>query len=185
MHRVLVVDAGLQPINIISWSRAFVLLFAGEERARHDRDFRKPEVIRFSADGAVVGVETKLRIPSIIRLGRVIPSIRRRSKFCRKNVIVGRDRCVCQYCGSRLMTEDLNIDHVVPRAQGGKTTWENTVASCVPCNQRKANRTPEQAGMRLLRKPTRPTSLMDVAVRIDPAALPAEWRDYWDQALLP
>jgi 5-methylcytosine-specific restriction endonuclease McrA len=67
-----------------------------------------------------------------------------------------RDDGTCQYCGVKRPRAELNLDHVVPRSQGGTTSWENVVCSCVPCNLRKANRTPDQAGMRLLRLPVRP-----------------------------
>ena len=80
-----------------------------------------------------------------------------RPKFSRRNVYV-RDGYKCQYCGRKFDSTELNIDHVKPTSRGGKTTWTNTVLSCIPCNDRKANRTPEEAGMRLLRQPQVPSS---------------------------
>jgi 5-methylcytosine-specific restriction endonuclease McrA len=76
-------------------------------------------------------------------------------RFSRLN-IYARDGDTCQYCGRTLPRSDLNLDHVVPRSQGGKTSWENVVCSCVPCNLKKGGRTPEQAGMKLLTRPARP-----------------------------
>ena len=75
--------------------------------------------------------------------------------FSRRNIFK-RDRYVCQYCGGQPGSEELTIDHVVPRAQGGESRWDNCVLSCVDCNHRKADRTPAQAGMRLRKQPVRP-----------------------------
>lgn len=182
-RRVLVLDPGMQPINIISVKRAFVLLFSSEERARVNKHYRKPQVLEYSRDGTIVGIERTIRVPSVIQLCMPVPFFRSRARFCRKNVLVGRDRGVCQYCGSKERTEDLTFDHVVPRAQGGQTTWENVVACCVPCNQKKAGRTPEQAGMRLLKKPVRPAHLLDTKVKGNPHDAPPEWGAYWTVTL--
>jgi hypothetical protein len=182
-RRVLVLDAGLQHVGIMSLKRAFVMLFAAENKAESDKKFRKPVVLEYSRDGAVVGAETKVPLPSVIQLGHLIPRHRRRARFCRKNVLVGRDRGICQYCFKKIVTEELTMDHVVPRVQGGQTTWENVVACCIPCNQKKAGRTPEQAHMKLLRRPTRPNALLDVTVRMDIMNVPEEWRDYWNVEL--
>jgi 5-methylcytosine-specific restriction endonuclease McrA len=84
-------------------------------------------------------------------------STRCRPKFSRRNIFA-RDKGYCQYCGKKYDSEDLNVDHVVPRAQGGRSEWTNVVLSCIGCNDKKANRTPEQAGMRLIRKPVVPTA---------------------------
>lgn len=179
-HRVLLLDAGMQKINIISLKRALVLLFSRKEQ----RD-KQVNVLKFSDDGAVIGHETKMRIPSVLQLSYVIPHYRQRVRFCRKNVLVGRDRCICQYCGKQGTTNSLTLDHVIPRAQGGQTTWENIVASCMACNQKKANRTPAQAGMKLLKKPARPGYLIEVTVKMELDRVPDEWKDYWDVTLLP
>jgi 5-methylcytosine-specific restriction endonuclease McrA len=176
-RRVLLVDAGLQPINIISLKRAFVLLFS-----KRTQKVKQPQILKYSTDGAVVGCETKVRVPSVIQLGYMIPRYKQRIRFCRKNVLIGRDRGICQYCSKQFPTDNgLTFDHVVPRTQGGKTVWENVVACCFDCNQKKAGRTPEQASMRLMRKPTRPTQLVDVSVKVDLH----EWGDYWNVTLLP
>jgi 5-methylcytosine-specific restriction endonuclease McrA len=76
-------------------------------------------------------------------------------KFTRHNIFE-RDKNTCQYCGGIFERKDLNLDLVTPRDRGGPTTWENIVCSCIPCNTRKTNRTPLEAGMHLVRKPKRP-----------------------------
>jgi hypothetical protein len=76
-------------------------------------------------------------------------------KFTRHNIFE-RDKNTCQYCGTTCDRKDLNLDHVIPRDRGGPTTWENIVCSCIECNTLKANRTPQEAGLHLIRKPKRP-----------------------------
>jgi len=125
-----------------------------------------------------------MKMPAVIRLLRRITR-KRCVKFSRMNVLV-RDNFKCQYCGRRLPTRKLNYDHVVPKSQGGRTTWQNIVTSCIPCNDRKAGRTPEQAGMPLKVKPVKPRSLPVVAFTIDDReTIPEAWRNflYWHGSL--
>lgn len=96
-----------------------------------------------------------LRIPTVIRLTRYDKLPQAKIHYNRRT-IYRRDNNACQYCGKRPGTKELSIDHVVPRAQGGKTTWENVVVACTECNARKADKTPEQARMKLLRQPKKP-----------------------------
>nr|HEX4318590.1 HNH endonuclease [Kofleriaceae bacterium] len=98
-------------------------------------------------------------------------------KFSRVN-IYARDRYRCQYCGQTCTTNELTYDHVVPRSRGGRTTWENIVAACYVCNRRKANRTPAEAGMKLLAQPVRPTWMPAVQIRVSAQSMPDAWRDY-------
>lgn len=118
---------------------------------------------RFEADKVLESPCLAFRLPEVIVLteydglgdgpkGRATP---RPPKFSRRNVYL-RDRSTCQYCGKKCRTEDSNLDHVVPKSQHGGMNWLNIVVSCVPCNNRKRNRTPEEAGMRLIRKPRQP-----------------------------
>ena len=86
----------------------------------------------------------------------------------------------CQYCGEKKTMKELNYDHVVPRRQGGTTTWWNVTSSCIPCNERKGGRTPEQAGMNLLHKPAKPSSLPLHAVYVDKSAIHPSWEPYID-----
>lgn len=100
-------------------------------------------------------VNAILRVPRVIQLTRFDRMPVQKVHYNRRTVYK-RDGNQCQYCGCRPGTKELSIDHVVPRAQGGKTTWTNVVVACTSCNARKADRTPEQAGMRLLKEPKRP-----------------------------
>jgi 5-methylcytosine-specific restriction endonuclease McrA len=96
-----------------------------------------------------------LRVPEVITLTRYDRVPDKTVTFSRRN-IYKRDRYTCQYCGARPRSEELTIDHVIPRSQGGTSTWENCVLACLDCNAKKGNRTPEQARMPLRRKPFRP-----------------------------
>lgn len=98
----------------------------------------------------------RVRVPEIIRTTGFDQLPSSVVTYSRKN-LMKRDNCVCQYCLKSFPTEELTIDHVIPRAQGGTSCFENAVAACVACNSRKANRTPDQAGMPLQRKPVRPS----------------------------
>ena len=109
------------------------------------------------ADGEpfVQAVSQRLRVPEVVALNSFdrVPSST--VTFSRRNIFK-RDRFTCQYCGRQPRPDELTIDHVVPKAQGGTSTWDNCVLACVNCNHRKADRTPEQAGFRLKKKPIRP-----------------------------
>jgi 5-methylcytosine-specific restriction endonuclease McrA len=123
-----------------------------------------------------------MQIPSVIALRQYVrPS--EHPAFTRFNLFL-RDRFQCQYCGD---PRELTFDHVIPRAQGGRTTWENVATACAPCNLRKGGRTPKQARMNLNRRPGRPTTwmLQEHGRRFPPNYLHDSWRDYlyWDVEL--
>jgi 5-methylcytosine-specific restriction endonuclease McrA len=163
-HHVLVLNRLWQAVNVCSAERALALLFTGHAQVvNHDANgfstysFREwCDVSSRAEDGDVARtISIRIRIPRIILLLFFdrIPS--KEVRFTRQNVF-DRDRNTCQYCGQRFDRRDLNIDHVVPRQRGGLTTWTNVVCSCVACNRRKGSRTPEEAGMRLVRRPKKP-----------------------------
>jgi 5-methylcytosine-specific restriction endonuclease McrA len=146
LHRpVLVLNASYEPINICAARRALVLLMKGVAAAEEQ------------APSHVASARSAMPLPSVIRLleYRRIPHQSR--ALSRKNILM-RDRYTCQYCQKVLPSGELTLDHVMPRSRAGETAWENLVACCHPCNNRKGNRTPEEASMKLLRAP-RPFSL--------------------------
>jgi 5-methylcytosine-specific restriction endonuclease McrA len=97
--------------------------------------------------------------------------------FSRAN-IYARDHHSCQYCGHGFSTAELTFDHVVPVAQGGRKDWDNIVTCCITCNRRKGGRTPEQAGLRLIRHPRRPSKAPAVRITFGVRNAPDSWRDY-------
>jgi 5-methylcytosine-specific restriction endonuclease McrA len=101
-------------------------------------------------------------------------SMKRGVKFSRQNVYQ-RDKYCCQYCGERKPLSQLSYDHVVPRAAGGRTVWENIVTACRTCNSRKDSQTCDEAGMWPLHRPVRPKALPLSSPLIDPEKAPEEW----------
>lgn len=162
-RQVLVLNRLWQAVNVCSVERAMALLVSSHaqvvtEEAGVFSAFRFEDWCRQPIPAGEEGIGTvsmKLRVPTIILLGSYDRLPRREVRFSRQNIFA-RDRHTCQYCNQRFDMKFLNLDHVVPRQQGGPTTWTNIVCSCLECNRKKANRTPEQAGMRLRRKPARP-----------------------------
>jgi len=195
---VLVLNRHFQPIHITSVRRAFVQLYEGIAKAV-DREYRTFDFESWTAlslavhgdpNEAVVSTpRLKLRVPRVISLVSYEFLPRTRVRFSRLN-IYARDANQCQYCGKRFARMDLNLDHVVPRSQGGLTTWENVVCSCIRCNLKKGGRTPVEAGMRLLRRPVRPRWTPTFRA---PSRFYEEWRPflsaadmaYWNTELLP
>jgi len=167
---VLVLDVDFQPLRIEHWRAVISDYFNG-----------KVEVIHNSEDRTIKTVSQDFPMPSVVRVIRRFKRDKVVIKFSRIN-IYARDAFTCQYCAQRMSSEKLNFDHVVPRSKGGRTCWENIVASCLKCNSDKANRTPEQAGMKLLRTPKKPSRLPTVTVEMNDN-VPAEWKYYWTSTL--
>jgi 5-methylcytosine-specific restriction endonuclease McrA len=168
MEQTLVLNASYEPINVVPWKRAISLLFQGkvEVLAEYDREIHS---ITFT-----------VRMPSVLRFLHLVRMRRRfqQAKFSRAN-IYSRDRHTCQYCGHRCSTEDLTFDHVIPVVKGGGKTWENIVTCCFECNHRKGGRTPEEAGMHLIRQPKAPDSFHRmIQIKIGLNTAPESWRDY-------
>lgn len=129
----------------------------------------------------------EFKLPSVIALREYIPPPKK-APFTRFNVFL-RDEFRCQYCGKKFPSSELTFEHVLPRAQGGKTTWENILSACGECNLIKANRTPKQAGMTTLSQPREPTifELREKQLKFPPNYLHETWRDYlyWNSELEP
>jgi 5-methylcytosine-specific restriction endonuclease McrA len=156
---VLVLNRSYLPVHVTSVRRAFSLLYQRAARAVDEayQTFDFDEWGRLSTCG-VEAVGTSggaIRVPRVIALLHFDRVPMRHVRYSRINVFA-RDKFTCQYCGVRPHRSELNLDHVIPRSMGGRTSWENVVCSCIECNRRKGGRTPEQARLRLLRRPTRP-----------------------------
>jgi 5-methylcytosine-specific restriction endonuclease McrA len=168
---VLVLDVGMRPLRVEPWQKAICDLFLG-----------KVEVVEYSRDRTIQGVKQAWPMPSVVRVVRSFRRDRVQVRFSRLNIYT-RDKFVCQYCGVRFHSEELTFDHVTPRSRGGTTTWENIVTCCIPCNRRKADRTPGEAGMRLRSRPKKPAYLPVVTVRMAHGRIPEEWAPYWTTTL--
>lgn len=171
-QRTLLLSQGFEPIKVISWQRAITLLFLG-----------KVEIIEEYEDG-LRSQTLVIKIPAVVRLLRAFRKHRKPVKFSRVN-IYARDNYRCQYCGEKQLIADLTYDHVVPRAQGGATRWDNIVSSCSRCNLKKGGRTPEQARMKLRKQPTQPNGVPVITIQVSRSSVPDAWRDYlyWTGAL--
>jgi 5-methylcytosine-specific restriction endonuclease McrA len=156
---VLVLNRLYQPVHVTSVRRAFSLLYQGIAKAIDDQyklyEFSDWAALSAAEHDSVGTISRRIRVPRVLVLSAYEHLPKGRVRFSRLN-IYARDSDSCQYCGKKLARGELNLDHVVPRSQGGKTSWENVVCSCVPCNLRKGGRTPAQASMKLLKKPLRP-----------------------------
>lgn len=173
MEHTLVLNASYEPLKIVDWQRAITLWVQG-----------KVEIVE-EHDRVVKAVTFSFKLPSVVRLLRMVRMKRRPMvQFTRAN-IYARDEFTCQYCAKTFEPEELTFDHVVPVAQGGRRGWENIVTACEPCNRKKADRTPEEAGMTLLRKPRRPLVLAPTVKLSIGFRTPANWYSYlyWNVAL--
>jgi 5-methylcytosine-specific restriction endonuclease McrA len=157
---VLVLNRHYHPVHVTSVKRAFTLLYIGAARVIG------PDYSTFDFDGwAELGSQTghdvihtvsrAICIPRVIILQMYDRLPKTKVRFSRIN-IYARDDNTCQYCGRKLPRAQLNLDHVIPRARGGRTTWENVVCCCVPCNLRKGSKLAHEVGMKLLKSPERP-----------------------------
>ncbi len=167
---VLVLNKLFMAVHVVSVRRAFLLLckelaevvsledgqFATYdfETWREVSEYRLKH-FRQEDDDWVRTANSQIQVPRVIRLLIYEKVPRHTVKFNRRNIFA-RDNNQCQYCGKRFPTSELSLDHIIPRSQGGSTTWENIVCACIDCNVRKGGRTPKQAHMSLIRKPEKP-----------------------------
>jgi 5-methylcytosine-specific restriction endonuclease McrA len=146
MSEILVLDMNWQPQSFCTWKRAAKLLYEGRAQVvKEDEDGRRLNTPSFSYGMPRVIV---VRNAWVRRKRMAVP-------FSRRNVYV-RDNGECQYCGKVLHTSEYTLDHVVPRCQGGISSWMNLVLACLRCNKRKSGMTPSEAGMHLLKQPVEP-----------------------------
>lgn len=140
MAQSLVLNATYEPLSVVPTRRAVVLLVREKADLVH------------AGDSAYRSERLTIPAPTVIRLRRYVRVPYRRRTALTRRAVFARDLHTCQYCGSAAE----NLDHVVPRSRGGSHTWENVVAACRVCNARKGDRTPTEAGMGLIGKPTAP-----------------------------
>jgi len=144
-QRVLVLNQNYEPLSVCTVKRAVVLTFLG-----------KADIVE-SCDGKKIrSPSTVFPLPSVVRLGFYVRVPGKRIMLSRKNVLK-RDGHRCQYCGTT--NGPLTVDHVLPKIYGGNDSWENLVCACTKCNSIKGDKTPEQAGLKLLRKPRKPNHI--------------------------
>jgi 5-methylcytosine-specific restriction endonuclease McrA len=157
----LVLNRSWRPIHVTTVVRALVMLWNDSAKVVDPADYRLYSWADWIDLAPVEGrpcirtARARIRAPEVVALQHFDRLPAAAVAFSRRNV-AKRDHYTCQYCGMQPGVAEVTIDHVVPRAQGGQSTWTNCVAACVDCNARKADRTPEQAGMRLRKPPARP-----------------------------
>ena len=144
VHRVLVLNATYEPLSIISVQRAIILLLK-----------EKAELIE-AAEERLHAARASLPVPLVIRLVYYVRIPRQVTMAPTRHSVLLRDNFTCQYCGAAPGRANLTLDHILPRSRGGQTSWDNVATACKVCNLRKGDRTPEEAGMFLRRRPGRP-----------------------------
>lgn len=194
---VLVLNRHYQPVNITSVRRAFSLLYQGLAKAvdKQYQTFDYETWAELSAEknatDVVRTVSRCIRVPRVIILQVFDKFPRARVRFSRRNIYL-RDNSTCQYCGQKKLRCDLNLDHVIPKSQGGRSNWANIVCSCIKCNLKKGGKTPKEANMRLLQQPKQPNwSPFSQPLSRNPSIYEA-WRPflnpidaaYWNSELL-
>lgn len=186
----LVLNRSWAPVGTVSLQRAICMLFSayadGEPKAKiiehssyqtytwEDWSKLRPK----ATDDVIKSGNLWFRVPEIILLTRYDKVPQPKVHFSRRNLFK-RDRMTCQYCGSKPGSHELTIDHVLPRSKGGDTSWTNCVLACIDCNTKKGNKTPEQAGMKLRKKPKQPRAS---SVRFDMLKPVKSWQAFLGEA---
>ena len=182
---VLVLNRGFAALALTDARRGFTLFFKGHVRAV------LPDYTTYAWDewceipvppdeeDVVVTPSLRLKVPRVLQLLSCDRSPRPEVKFSRHN-IYARDGSRCQYCGKRFSTSELSLDHVVPLSRGGLTTWENVVCACLKCNVRKGSKSPDDAGMALVRPPVRPKA--NPLGFLSPHRIHPDWHNFLDVA---
>lgn len=193
---VLVINRSYFPVHVTTLKRAVCMLYQGIAKAIDNEyktfDFKSWMELAAAANDETIGLVGRvIRVPRVIVLVAYDHLPKRGIRFSRLNIML-RDKHTCQYCHKRMARNQLNLDHVIPRSQGGLTTWENVVTSCHECNRKKGGRTPKEAGMKLIHLPFKPATVPFIdlsrnAIRYE------EWKpfinfvdfSYWNTELEP
>jgi 5-methylcytosine-specific restriction endonuclease McrA len=174
MEQTLLLNATYEPIDVVHWQRAMTLWCQG-----------KVEIVE-THDKEVRAVSFTFKLPSVVRLLRFVRNKRRQVvQFTRANIYT-RDDYTCQYCRQSFSTNELTFDHVLPVSRGGSRNWSNIVTCCITCNRKKGSRTPEEAGMSLLRQPTQPKYSAIFRVTVGIRKTPDHWASYlyWNSEIV-
>jgi 5-methylcytosine-specific restriction endonuclease McrA len=191
---VLVLNKFYMAVHVIPVRRAFCLLFKeiaevitiddGQYASFNFTSWREVSLARASFRGPddefVRTVHFEIQVPRIIRLVAYDRLPKQKVKFNRRNIFA-RDGNRCQYCGRKFATSELSLDHVVPRSQGGRATWENIVCACLKCNVRKGGRTPREASMKLFREPVKPRTSPSLRLKLSHRKY-RSWKAFLDNA---
>ena len=165
MEQVLLLNITYEPLKVINWKRAIAMLTLG-----------KVEVLE-EYTREIHSVSFSIKLPAVVRLLRFARKPKTPVRFSRQNIYI-RDNHTCQYCGKKITPDGLTWDHILPRAKGGKTEWENIVTCCIECNRKKGGRRPSEASMTLIKKPSRPEWLPVLKITFYFKHMPQSWRDY-------
>jgi len=152
MTKVIVLNNDFSIIGTTTYKRAVRLIVTGKAEPLANSEIR---------------IHPSMLLPLVIRLVKAIRNLWKKAVPWSKNSISVRDGYTCQYCGAEISRKKVTVDHVIPKSQGGKNSWENTVCCCFSCNNKKDNKTPTQAGMSLLRKPYQPTIMEFLMQKIE------------------
>lgn len=194
---VLVLNKFFAAVHIVNAKRAFTLLFKEcaevvsiDNGQYNSYNFSSwVEVSEFKVKGElseddqydrIRTFSIEIRVPKIIRLVVYDKLPKARIKFNRKNIFA-RDENRCQYCGKTFPTSELSLDHVIPKAQGGVSTWKNIVCACTNCNKHKGGRRPAEAGMKLFRKPAQPRRCPNIQLKLGSNKYNS-WKQFLDNA---
>jgi 5-methylcytosine-specific restriction endonuclease McrA len=173
-HQTLELTPWMQVHDTLNWMKAIVLVVDRKVDVLESHG----EIVMTAGNRYEGRAPLTFDLPSVVRLQKMDRMYKDGVKFSRANVYT-RDGCRCCYCNRRFPTAFLNYDHVLPRSRGGKTAFENIVTACFPCNGRKDNRTPKEAGMKMHYQPYRPTALSGSRpLLLDTRRVPESWLPY-------
>lgn len=165
--KTLVLNASYEVMKIVSWERAICWVFMD-----------KVDIIE-EYEELIHSPSISMKIPAVVKYKKFIKPRSRVLKFSRSNIHI-RDNFTCQYCVKQISPQKLTVDHILPRSRGGNSTWLNCVACCKQCNIEKANKTPKEAGMKLVREPYQPNQKEALAFTLKSKSIiiPDVWKNY-------
>jgi 5-methylcytosine-specific restriction endonuclease McrA len=169
--KTLLLNSWYVPTKIIPWESAIRLMYLNKAdvMAEYKEEIRSPSI--------------SMKMPAVIRIRRDTNKRKNGIKFSRINVYT-RDKFCCQYCSVKFPMSKLTYDHMIPRAQGGRTSWDNIVTSCKDCNTIKGNRTPDEWGIYPLNEPVKPKSLPNASPILEMENIPEEWNGFCSNNLV-